>query len=76
MLRKTIIWQAIFLSVVLGQTVPGLGQPSPAECRSSGGPTVCVRYDILADAPVEDLHFTVEFDGLGIPSVQLRLQRK
>ncbi len=50
-------------------------QPSAERCGSGGGPTICVRFDNLAQAPEENVHFVFDFSDPPNPSVELRRGR-
>jgi len=59
------------LACICGGFVPHTvaGGPSASECAQNGGPYVCVRFDNLDDAPIENTDFSFAFDGSGNPTV-------
>ncbi len=66
LLTMSVVWVAL---LAMSHAV-ALAQPSPAVCRSDGGPDICARFDNYPTGPIEDTHFRLTFDINGIPSVE------
>ncbi|MEE9297333.1 MAG: hypothetical protein V3W34_20525 [Phycisphaerae bacterium] len=58
----------VCVSLVAGTGGLAIAQPSAPVCDTSGGPEICVRFDNLADPPIEGTHFDFSF-AFGVPSV-------
>ncbi len=63
-----IVLSSVFAAL---STQQAMAQPSDAVCDDGGGPTLCVRFDNVADAPVEDFDFEFDFTNPNNPSVDL-----
>ncbi|MCH8879341.1 MAG: hypothetical protein IID34_05595 [Planctomycetes bacterium] len=63
-----IVLSSVIVALSAGQA---MAQPSAAVCDDGGGPTLCVRFDNVADAPSELTDFEFDFSDANNPSVEL-----
>ena len=70
MSRKMNVFFASMCLAFFAATQSGMAQPSADVCDSSGGPEICVRFDNLQGAPIEDFDFTLTYVS-GVPSIDL-----
>ena len=48
---------SLFIGGIVVAIRPTIAGGGLENCASNGGPTICVRFDNLPDAPVEGVHY-------------------